>query len=366
MRFQRSSLIASLGLFAISVSAQAPPNPSSPLRPRRPLTHPHLAPTAPVSREMPVHSPPITSMKLLNATVGWAATDETLYWTADAGAHWKDITPRSITAAHLSSPFFLGPSLGWVLMSHRLESRPNVDQAETKFDLATTSDAGGTWSFTAIDVPDPDPSSGLSDHASIYFLDPVHGWIMARVNRGSGPRSFGVLLKTEDGGKTWTSEKTPPIASSPYFVSATDGWLAGEGQLFATHDGGANWREQSLPAPSQAGPATLVYDYYPPVFQDSKRGLLLVSYESPDGSVGALVTFNTDDGGRTWKAPRVLPQEFKMDNTSFAVEPRFYLETSRPSRTEPVSMRGSGQSISSCRTCPNWAPARQFHLSEAR
>ena len=37
----------------------------------------------------------LESMKLLTPNVGWAATKSHLFWTADGGAQWKDITPRS-------------------------------------------------------------------------------------------------------------------------------------------------------------------------------------------------------------------------------------------------------------------------------
>jgi hypothetical protein len=40
----------------------------------------------------------VTSMKLLAPNVGWATTEDygkkTLFWTADGGDHWKNITPN--------------------------------------------------------------------------------------------------------------------------------------------------------------------------------------------------------------------------------------------------------------------------------
>src|SRR5579871_1936462 len=60
----------------------------------------------------------IESMELLAPNVGWAATKSHLFWTADGGAQWKDITPKlNHNRQMVSSVFFLDASTGWVLLS---------------------------------------------------------------------------------------------------------------------------------------------------------------------------------------------------------------------------------------------------------
>jgi hypothetical protein len=60
----------------------------------------------------------VDSMKLLRADVGWATIDSVsfpggrtgrLFWTSDAGANWKDITPPAQPGARIESVFFLDP-----------------------------------------------------------------------------------------------------------------------------------------------------------------------------------------------------------------------------------------------------------------
>ncbi len=246
----------------------------------------------------------LESMKLLTPEVGWTATAQRLFWTTNAGGDWKDITPKtSFPEEEIASAFFLDTSRGWVLLSHRAEPEP-------RFDLASTTNAGESWSITRLNVPDPDPARGLSGRAWIDFVDLLHGWVMVRMN-GNTAVSIGVLLWTEDGGQTWKSsrQKGPPIAGPMRFVTAKEGWLAGgpDRELYFTGDGGENWQEVSLPAPPQVHLAAQPMPIYNlPIFQDGKHGYLQVAYS--DVSNTASVLFATENGGQTWKPARILPE----------------------------------------------------------
>ena len=77
----------------------------------------------------------IESMKLLTPEVGWAATKHTLFWTGDAGAHWKEITPNTKRGYMITSVFFLDVSHGWVLLAHGGAEDPKTGIADTLFDL---------------------------------------------------------------------------------------------------------------------------------------------------------------------------------------------------------------------------------------
>ena len=91
----------------------------------------------------------IQSMKLLTAQTGWAQSESHLYWTSDGGAHWKDIAPSmsSNLKEFIGGIFFLDTSTGWVLLSYA------NDNGEQQFRLASTSDAGATWSSSPIKLP---------------------------------------------------------------------------------------------------------------------------------------------------------------------------------------------------------------------
>jgi photosystem II stability/assembly factor-like uncharacterized protein len=194
----------------------------------------------------------LQSMHLLTPQVGWAASSRQLFWTTDAGLHWNDITPAMASQSQkLASIFFLDGSRGWIL---RVDHNPAT--GEPQFDLAATASAGSSWSTTRLDVPDVDPSRGLSSQAWVDIVDASHGWVMARMN-GNTAVSIGVLLVTEDGGATWKSPSLgPPIAGPIRFVTPKQGWLAGgpyDG-LYRTNDGGDTWQPVTVPAPPQMHP----------------------------------------------------------------------------------------------------------------
>jgi hypothetical protein len=41
----------------------------------------------------------VGDMKMITAEVGWAVTGGKLWWTADRGAHWRNITPKPFVNA---------------------------------------------------------------------------------------------------------------------------------------------------------------------------------------------------------------------------------------------------------------------------
>jgi hypothetical protein len=105
----------------------------------------------------------IESMKLLTSNTGWAATNKKLFWTTDGGSQWKDITPKTGPDRTIAFTFFTGPSQGWVLLTHAGKEDRRTGIAESLFELAATADAGETWSVKQLEVPDPEPSRGLSE-----------------------------------------------------------------------------------------------------------------------------------------------------------------------------------------------------------
>jgi photosystem II stability/assembly factor-like uncharacterized protein len=262
----------------------------------------------------------IESIKLLTADTGWAATNKKLFWTTDGGAQWKDITPKlNHKEQHVSSVFFLDASTGWVLLNCGDGRDRMVD--DVCFEFALTKTAGENWSVVHPKIVDPgiDPSNvndGVGTYSGTTFLDfadPQHGWAVLRKSYGL-QRSEGTMLRTVDGGTTWTqlSSGTPPIADGFRFANPNDGWMVDgrEGDLYASHDAGNSWQEASLPKPASIGPDTGVSNDLP-VFVNERRGFLLARYAvgppmGPD--LSTLVLFGTGDGGRTWKEERVLPR----------------------------------------------------------
>ncbi|MDP2662839.1 MAG: YCF48-related protein [Dehalococcoidia bacterium] len=73
----------------------------------------------------------------------------------------------------------------------------------------------------------------------VSFLDAWTGWAAGGTT----------ILKTTDGGDSWTAQKLPgdaPLVSAVAFVDAQTGWaVGGAGGISKTTDGGANWRPQA-------------------------------------------------------------------------------------------------------------------------
>jgi len=259
----------------------------------------------------------IESMKLLTADTGWAATRNKLFWTADGGASWKDITPK-LNHKHqtVSSVFFLDVSAGWALLS--CADDRDIAADNSCFALASTADAGETWSVAqektvhAFSKERLEDGYGFSGRSWLDFVDSQRGWEILDIATNSANPSAGEMLRTVDGGKTWTATKDTPTSDHFIFVTPTDGWIAGgkDQELFVTHDAGDSWQKVRLPATADTQP-NLGESLTSPAFNSEKEGFLSVHY-----SVGTvtgpylttLVLFGTTDGGKTWKLDRSLPR----------------------------------------------------------
>jgi photosystem II stability/assembly factor-like uncharacterized protein len=257
----------------------------------------------------PAQATPNT-MKLLTENTGWALMHGRLYWTTDFGQHWRDITPpgapvpRRGGVVSIADVSFHGTADGWVL----LRTGGGGEYGDSSFELASTTDAGTTWSVTPVTLPNWRSWRRLGGNGSVDFVDPLHGWMNLSLE-SSANFDRGLLYSTADGGRTWQQVPgAPMIAAGVRSVTAKDCWLAGgpAGQdLYATHDGGASWTRLTLKAPPQAGRATLP-TYQLPMFVGARLGYVAVFYSGGEGDGTALVLFTTHDGGRTWKAVGLL------------------------------------------------------------
>lgn len=76
---------------------------------------------------------------------------------------------------------------------------------------------------------------------AVWFVTPQRGWIVGE---------FGLVLRTEDGGATWSADKYGADLPQLYdivFQNDSDGWIAGQlGTLTQTSDGGRTWNTIKL------------------------------------------------------------------------------------------------------------------------
>jgi photosystem II stability/assembly factor-like uncharacterized protein len=144
--------------------------------------------------------------------------------------------------------------------------------------ILLSDDDGRSWRQVR-DVP---VSSTLS---AVTFIDATHGWAVGQ---------WGVILATRDGGETWEKQRIDLSVDQPLFsvlfTSAQDGIAVGLWSLMlATHDGGRTWTRTVLPKPPGGGKADRNLYH---VFADAQRTLYIAAEQ------GAVL--RSSDGGATW------------------------------------------------------------------
>ncbi len=128
-----------------------------------------------------LYSYPSTSEKdfyFFNDNLGWFMTGSgTLYRTQDGGVTWSDLVfpfGSSPSAMH-----FINPQIGYAVR--------NLSDRFWK-----TTDGGDTWEELNFPLE--------ADLTGVYFQDEMTGYVVGREK----PFTEGIVLKTEDGGNTWT------------------------------------------------------------------------------------------------------------------------------------------------------------------
>jgi photosystem II stability/assembly factor-like uncharacterized protein len=239
-------------------------------------------------------------MGVVAPATGWALVDQHLFWTSNDGNEWTEITPSS--PAGIDGVFFLDSLRGWVVLSGE---NPDAEQ-NVLVTVASTQDAGTTWTVSPVEL-----SSGGSPYtrrASMFFLDGLRGWLSLRLASSSN-FSFGLLFRTQNGGRNWTQLPDPPAADPVYFATPKDGWIAGEpagDQLWVTRDGGTSWAQQDLAPPTACSTCTVTYGR--PGFRSALDGLLPVSILAENRLL--IATYSTQDGGRSWRPTHVQEQRY--------------------------------------------------------
>jgi photosystem II stability/assembly factor-like uncharacterized protein len=237
--------------------------------------------------------------------------------TQDGGRSW---TARSRLAQPVRDIVIIGPDV-WALI-------PCPENPDGRCGALLHSDDGGaTWGLV--------PSTGAVPHAAgaISFLSASVGWALGYADGGDGTvggSGLNRLLKTADGGVTWSAEPVPcgadwPDIVSVRFVDMTHGWAvctgAGSGtmaptQVLETDDGGKTWTTRSS-ASNFGGPVVRVGR--PPsgpvggsVFTAESNGWV---WEGRSGTERSL------DGGATWAATGPgRPEETFVSSMSFPTE----------------------------------------------
>ncbi|MBI5473603.1 MAG: hypothetical protein HY961_14785, partial [Ignavibacteriae bacterium] len=237
-------------------------------------------------------NPPLVSVKTVTRDVAWVCGfGRIVYRTTDAGNNWTPTSPVSssedlscIEALDANTAFVGGGGSGW---------------SGGAVKIYRTTNAGASWQavYTA-----PGPGNFWN---AIHFFDAQNG--IAESDPANPAGSF-LIVKTTDGGTTWTPIANPPVANSNefgafnsfQFIDAQNGWFGtthppflpggNAGRVFRTTNGGTTWTGVS----SGNGETVNALRFISPTIG------IRTSDAPPFLS-------RTTDGGQTWTAVNGLP-----------------------------------------------------------
>jgi photosystem II stability/assembly factor-like uncharacterized protein len=175
---------------------------------------------------------------------------------------------------------------------------------------------------------------------AVFFVDEKTGWAVGQ---------WGVVLRTDDAGESWTLQRSDLSVDQPlfsvYFKDKDHGWAVGLWSLLiATADGGKTWTQVALPPPPGMKKADrnllkIFANRMGTLFVSAEQGMILKSYDGEKwtyietgykGSfwtgivlnngtllVGGLrgTIFRSTDDGKSWREAK---SEFKSSITDFA------------------------------------------------
>jgi photosystem II stability/assembly factor-like uncharacterized protein len=270
----------------------------------------------------------ILNIHMHDSNSGWglgglSQVQDQVFRTQDGGKTWKDVTPPQPAPATgdkaIAIGYFQDASTAWVIYGSELVPPPAY------LYFWVTHDGGATWRSSAIDTS---ISTEYFTPLFIDFADAMHGWLLIYLGAGMS-HNYVVLLGTTDGGLTWNTLVTPQDSneiqacpkSSMVFFDAQNGWLARECQglfpaphIMRTTDGGVSWTRIEPPAP--ASTPSLYTDYAcdmlsPNPFSASSVSMLMKCLSMADFKTQKDFLYTTTDGGASWSS-NPLPADYLM------------------------------------------------------
>ncbi|MEA4811770.1 MAG: DUF1906 domain-containing protein [Anaerolineaceae bacterium] len=267
---------------------------------------------------------------------GWLGIDTRLFRTPDNGKAWDEMSAGVPDGYTLGSISFLDENHIWALYTAKEGFAP-------AFLFFASNDGGKTWNqfskaFNAVLnekqlVPD--------GKVFIQRLTPQIGWVLIKQATGAN-FSTGLLLKTIDGGSSWSLLNAP---AGEKFIFADEGhsfMLKGPNDvsLYSSSDGGQTWNELGdLPKTDGAE----MYRVGLPDFQANGYGVFALFAYKGDTLLKTTI-MQTNDYGKTWSVGAEDPGEVQQAPGS---EPYYQLLTdgnlSRWSRIPSASNSLSAQ-----------------------
>lgn len=161
----------------------------------------------------------------------------------------------------------------------------------------STADGGATWEKHELAwdrlIPLITKESGILEPNlnGVHFINAETGWIAGE---------FGLILKTTDGGRTWSTQTygaDRPQLYAVEFHGSRVGWSVGQqGAVFTTADGGAHWVAVDI---------------------GTRKNLYGIAVEGKWGViVGEGIVLATQDAGFSWKKLESFPRDRWLSGVS--------------------------------------------------
>jgi photosystem II stability/assembly factor-like uncharacterized protein len=250
----------------------------------------------------------------------WAVQGSYLLTSTDNGATWRAGTfpsPGGVVA--VEGVFVLDPNHAWAITSNGMNGGlASPALAGQLFVLNRTTDGGRTWQSTTVS------GDYRCDSAAISFVDADRGFIMCSFGSTAGPngsnnevrtqatRGSGTVLRTDDGGASWSVAGSATGLGSQFTASdANTLWSKPDAEssdltgptLYVSRDAGATWTSVDLPGMYSnpiPGPVSVSVDAGP-VFWDAANGAIAIGVWVAGTSTQPAVWFyRTSDTGRSW------------------------------------------------------------------
>ncbi|NNE65949.1 MAG: hypothetical protein HKN33_05225 [Pyrinomonadaceae bacterium] len=211
----------------------------------------------------------LISVFFTSSSKGWVAGDDGyLAQTTDGGRSWR----RKIlnTAANINEIYFRNDNNGYLVAGRK---------------MFVTADGGNSWREALI-AREGQIKEGTPEFLSIRFNSKNQGFIIGSVLNGDEEVIDSLLMRTVDGGRTWSRLLLPDVKTELFhldFDGKQEGWIVGDmGVILATRDNGNTWIKQN------SGTSVGLYNVD---FRNDKDGYAV-------GEEGTIL--KTEDGGRSW------------------------------------------------------------------
>ncbi len=158
-------------------------------------------------------------VKFIDELLGFVLGNQGVYRTDNGGLNWQNYWIPVVQERNAWGMSVIDSSQTFLLGSRFNESDPEI--------MYETKDSGKSW-----ETIEGTNWSILKGVFTICFVNANTGW-------GGGE----VLLKTNDGGKTWVSQLENAEIRRFFFKNEMVGFAVGNDKIIRTVDGGNNWNE---------------------------------------------------------------------------------------------------------------------------